>query len=151
MQPFSMSAYSASTINIPYRPCPCGFLNFAFSAKFWSYDEIFAFLQKMAILSQIFSLFLRKIGHETNFSAFLAKNYDQSLAGKQVNLSRDQFFSGKAKIFVTSLIFGKNAKILSHDQNLAEKAKFKKPHGQGLSLQFFFHYFWCIFTDQEVT
>ena len=30
-------------------------------------------------------------------------------------------------------IFGKNAKISSRDQNLAEKAKFKKPHEQDLS------------------
>ena len=52
---------------------------------------------------------------------------------KQIKLSHDPFFSGKAKLFVASPIFGKNAKKFLHDQNFAEKAKFKKLHGQGLS------------------
>ena len=98
--PFLMFSIKTKS-NFYVWPCPCGFLNFAFSAKFWSCDKIFAFLPK--------------IGHVINISLFLRK-----LDMKQF-LSHEQFFSRKAKIFVTSPIFGKNAKISSHDQNLSEK------------------------------
>ena len=37
------------------RPCPCGFLNFTFSAKYWARDEIFEFLPKIGLLTNIFA------------------------------------------------------------------------------------------------
>ena len=40
-------------------------------------------------------------------------------------LLHDQFLSGKAKIFVTWPILDKNAKISSHDENLAKKRNSK--------------------------
>ena len=72
------------------------FLFFAYSAKFSSWDEIFAFWSKIGHETNIFT-FPEKIGLAINFSAFPAKNVTNILRERQKNCLASHFSQEKQR------------------------------------------------------
>ena len=100
------------------RPCPCGFLILAFSAKFLSCDKNFAFSAKIWSLAKFFALsekkcqainfllFLPKFGDETNIFTFPAKNW-----------SWDKYFHISCKNLVIRQIVSLSLPKIGHATN----------------------------------